>query len=456
MAYLLLFLAFAAAVGAAALWAAANRQQARGLPAQDSAQPEPLDAPAATGPTKALAEADGAQDTEEPEDTENPEDTTDTAATVPAAPQPHPQPQAEPAGEVGRDGGQPEAADDEADASGDGDDDVDGDDDGEVAAGSELLPEKRSLLTSLPGAARRERREWAQSRGYDFARQDEYLVDEFTRGAAASGAEPRDIVAGQVLGHEMLLMDIGGVGVMAMRTGAASDVVVDFRRGVEESASEDLVPVMDVAGFSMFASDAAVAERFLDARVLTALEALPPQVTAVWLESEWALAQTTKAARGPQWDAMQSPLALLADAARVLPPRSSAAMALHPEEGDPTRPMEMEAVTLANGPVLVAPPEDEYEFPPVQRPEEPMEMPTRVVGASRGPVAHTALGADEVDAIADGRERPSVDSDTPRIRRESTHRPTIFTSEPPADGPEDPALNHPDPNYPDSNYHKEN
>ena len=58
---------------------------------------------------------------------------------------------------------------------------------------------------------------------------DPYLVDEWTRGVASTGAAPKDIVAGNVYGHEMLLMDIDGVNVMAMRTGAASDMVVDFR-----------------------------------------------------------------------------------------------------------------------------------------------------------------------------------------------------------------------------------
>ncbi len=57
--------------------------------------------------------------------------------------------------------------------------------------------------------------------------------------------EPEDIVAGFVHGHEMLLMDLGGINVLAMRTGATSDIVVDFRRvGIEEeSASEDLFMV---------------------------------------------------------------------------------------------------------------------------------------------------------------------------------------------------------------------
>ena len=119
---------------------------------------------------------------------------------------------------------------------------------------------------------------------------------------------------------------------------------------------------------------------------------------------------------------MQAPLALLADAARVLPPRNAPALRL--EDGDPTRAMEQEAATLATGPVLVAPPVDETENPPVQRPEEPVELPTRLVGTSKGPVRHTALGGDEVDAIADGREQPVVEE--PRVRRQQEGGSSIF------------------------------
>ncbi|WP_258531130.1 hypothetical protein [Corynebacterium phoceense] len=298
----------------------------------------------------------------------------------------------------------------------------------DTASEPELIRGRRSLLGSLPGAVARERRAWAAARDYDFAKQDEYLVDEFTRGAAAGGAAPHDVVAGRVLGHEMLLMDIGGVNVMAMRTGAASDIVVDFRRtgALEDTGADDLVPAFEAQGFSVYASDAAVAERLIDARVRTALDSFPHEVTAVWMESEWVLAQMTKDARAVEWDAMQAPLALLADCARVLPPRSQAAQVLRLGDGDPTRSMEQEAVTLASGPALVAPERDEFEYPPVERPEEPVPMPSRVTSDVRGPVELTALGADEVDAIADGKDHPDIDERAPRVRRYLDGKSSIF------------------------------
>ncbi|WP_244977383.1 hypothetical protein [Corynebacterium lizhenjunii] len=285
--------------------------------------------------------------------------------------------------------------------------------------GSGLLPSRRTLRSSLPGAVLRERREWAQHRGYEFHKQDPYLVDEFTRGAAAAGAEPRDIVAGQVLGHEMLLMDIGSVAVMAMRTGAASDVVVDFRRegALDVESGDDLVPAFDVADFHIYSTHVPVVERLVDPRVRSALDAMPAVVTAVWMESEWVLAQMTKQARTLDWDAMQAPLALLADTARVLPPRSAAAQGFDPSAGDPTRAIEPQAAALAQGPTLVGPPQDEFVHPPVQRPDEPVQLPSRTGAEVHGTMAQHALGADEVDAIADGTERPHIDGDTPRMRR---------------------------------------
>ncbi len=46
-------------------------------------------------------------------------------------------------------------------------------------------------------------------------------------------------------------------------------------------------------------------------------------------------------------------------------------------------------------------------------------MPSRTRSEVRGVVDHSALGADEVDAIADGRERPLPDKAQARMRRNS-------------------------------------
>ncbi|WP_293821337.1 hypothetical protein [uncultured Corynebacterium sp.] len=281
----------------------------------------------------------------------------------------------------------------------------------------------------LPGTIRRERRNWAEAKGFEFMKSDPYLVDEWTRGVASTGAAPKDIVAGNVYGHEMLLMDIDGINVMAMRTGAASDMVVDFRRFSRDDAkaSEDLLLAMTIEGFDVYSSDSAVTERMVDERVHVALQQMPEAVTALWMETEWVLAQTTKQARSAEWEAMLPPLALLADAARVLPPRSSATHVVRLEELDPAREIPAQPVVEAVGgaPAAGAP---EFERPVIQRPEEPLHMPSRAYSETRGPVEHSALGGDEVDAIADGRERPTPDSHTARLPRQQFRAASIFDS----------------------------
>ncbi|OFT36818.1 hypothetical protein HMPREF3169_00970 [Corynebacterium sp. HMSC08C04] len=302
-------------------------------------------------------------------------------------------------------------------------------------AEQQAAPERKNehLLRArdlVPGSLRRERKAWGEHHQFEYTKQDDYLADEWMRGAAALGAAPKDIVAGFVHGHEMLLMDLGGINVMAMRTGAASDIVVDFRRiGLtEEHFSEDLIKVDDVEGFEMFATDAGVGKRLIDERLEVALEQMPEEVTAAWMESEWVLAQTTKHARGAQWDAMLAPLAKLADCARVLPPRSAAMQVLRVAELDPSREIPEPPQPEPTGPILV-PDHEEIQRPHIQRPEEPVELPSRTRSESLGEVDHSALGADEVDAIADGRERPLLDKAQARMRRDLNGRSTIFGDE---------------------------
>ncbi|MER0028354.1 hypothetical protein [Corynebacterium sp. KPL4043] len=279
----------------------------------------------------------------------------------------------------------------------------------------------------IPGTIRRERKNWAETRGFEYMKSDQYLVDEWTRGVASSGAAPKDIVAGNVYGHEMLLMDIDGVNVMAMRTGAASDVVIDFQRfgSQEAEMSEDLLMAMSIEGFDVYSSDRGVAERMVDERVRIALQRMPEVVSALWLETEWVLAQTTKHSRTADWEAMLPPLALLADASRVLPPRSSSVHTIHLEDLDPAREIPAAPVVDAVGGTAAAG-QPEFSRPVIQRPEEPLDMPSRTYSETRGPVEHTAIGADEVDAIADGNERPTPDSGTARLPRQQFGEASIF------------------------------
>ena len=280
----------------------------------------------------------------------------------------------------------------------------------------------------VPGSARRERKAFGQQRGWEYIKHDSYLADEWTRGAAARGQEPRDIVAGSARGHETLLFDMGSIPVMAMRTGAASDIVVDFRRAGEEAEnhSEDLVYVREEEGFEVFATDAGVGQRLIDARVTDALSRLPAAVTAVWMEGEWVLAQTTRQARSAEWEALLEPLSLLADSARVLPPRSEAAQVLRVDELDPSRDIPEPPQPEPTGPTAVPDRDDSLDTPTIQRPTEPVVMPSRTTSEARGTIDHSSLGADEVDAIADGHEHPAPENNQARLPRRFDGGSSIF------------------------------
>lgn len=292
----------------------------------------------------------------------------------------------------------------------------------------------------IPGALRRERRQWAEKNGFSFSKHDEYLVDEWTRGAAAGGAAPKDIVQGSAYGHEMVLMDLGGVNVMAMRTGAATEIVVDFRRvdrdqrndrTTGEAVFDDLLEVGHIADFTVYATDAAVASRMIDARVVTACDSLPEIVTAVWMESDWVLAQTDKGSHASDWGEMLAPLGLLADVARVLPPRSMANQILKFEGADPTRMMgPKQPPAFENNQLLHVVP-DPQDHPPIQRPSEPVELPTRSKAEARGYLEPYALGVDEVDAIADGVDKSQEGGHRkrPHVKRDLSAGPSIFGDE---------------------------
>lgn len=268
-------------------------------------------------------------------------------------------------------------------------------------------PHRMSGL-QLPGASRRERRAWAEQHGFSFAKTDELLASEWSRGAAAAGAQPRDVVAGQAYGHDVFVADLGGVTVIAAATGECSDVVVDMRRvGYSALPSEDLQQVAQVEQFVVFANEPGPAQRFLDVRVATSLRELPAAVTAVWCESSWVLVELGRGAAPQDWDAVLAPLALLADAARTLPPREALPLELEPQVHKAQGEQPEQSARELEGPELL-----------VRRPEEPMVLPTRVTGGGFGEVGDHEVGDDSVEPIgASLDDSPGQVTDLTRARR---------------------------------------
>ena len=254
---------------------------------------------------------------------------------------------------------------------------------------------------------------WARRHGFAFPAPQDSFVGQWHRGAAAGGAAPQDVATGTAFGHDTVVAELGGVGVVAMRTGEESDVVVDFRREhaaqehTDQAHGSDLVQVDPVGQFSCWTTHPSPVRRFVDTRVITALEEMPPQVTAVWLEGEWALAQTENPA-AQDWHEVFAPLALMADAARTLPPRVD-------------RPLEL-PFGVGLGPEVAV--DKQTELDPVQRPEEPVELPTRRTGGQRGLVEEREVGGDDVAAIVGEEHR----SDLTRVRR-MQKPPSIFEDE---------------------------
>lgn len=318
-----------------------------------------------------------------------------------------------------------------------------------------------SLASGLPGAHRRERRAWAEERGFSFQRGDEYLSEEWNRGVTAGQTQARDVVSGTVDGYEMHLVDLNGSAVMAIRrpTGATG-VVVDMHRGLtledatraingsidqsgaprgdetkvlrnfllslggSRGVNSDLVPVDEVAGFGVMANDAGPAQRFLDARVKEALQELPDAVVAVWTESCWVLAEFIRANHREDWEATIAPLSKIADAACTLPPATNAGQAIAAEELYPGRLMapagqkpESDAAEQAE--------ELAEEMPKVTRPEEPLDLPTRSTIVSRGVVEPHIVGVDDVEPIAAG-EKADLPDDGTRVLRDLSRGSSIF------------------------------
>lgn len=280
----------------------------------------------------------------------------------------------------------------------------------------EAPTEKSSFLHSLPGSQRRERKHWASRYGFDFSKEDAFLNDEWSRGAASTGAAARDVVSGMAAGYETHLVDLAGVPVMALRRGTTSDVVVDMRRSGEVlGESDDLLEVGEFSSFRVLSNDAGVAQRLVDERVRVALDAMPEAVTAVWMESDWVLAETIRSSTAEDWDKMLEPLALLLDASFTLPPRAGALRSLDTALIEPTR---VQPSAPEKSTVKATAYEEDLTQPLVIRPEEPLQMPTRTHQESRGVVEPRALGSDDVDSIADGTPSKPDDYNGTRIIRD--------------------------------------
>ncbi|MBV7293676.1 hypothetical protein [Corynebacterium sp. TAE3-ERU16] len=276
----------------------------------------------------------------------------------------------------------------------------------------------------LPGSARRNRRRWAAANGYDYSRGDAFLTDEWSFGPAGTGAAARDVVSGMTSGHEFHLVDLGPETVLAFRRVTGSAVVVEISRTTDDRESS-----FQFGDFAVFCAEPDVARRFVDERVTAAMEALPAAVTMIWTESRWVIAQLVRRSSPEDWDAALEPMALLADAACTLPPRPGATPLRDTAGLDPSRPLpppHLSQVHSGADTEEVAEPVVSPVKPLVHRPEAPVELPSRFRPEQRGTVEPRAVGGDEIDAIADGRDAAPQPGGV-RVPRTFRTGPSIFT-----------------------------
>ncbi|MCK7675317.1 hypothetical protein [Corynebacterium pygosceleis] len=273
----------------------------------------------------------------------------------------------------------------------------------------------------LPGSVRRQRRRWASAHGHDYSRGDAFLGDEWNGGPAGAGVTAKDVVSGMTSGHEFHLADLGPETVLAFRRVTGSAVVVQMTRSAEDRDS-----VLRLGDFAVFCAEPDVAGRFVDERVSAALDALPAAVTAVWTESRWVIAQLVRRSSPEDWDAALEPLALLADSACTLPPRDGDTPLRDVEGLDPSRPLPAPHRSTDRSGGVAEDGSEPVVRPLVQRPDEPVELPSRFRSEQRGTVEPRAVGGDEIDAIADGGD---VDPRPGGVRVPRTFRtgPSIFT-----------------------------
>lgn len=285
-------------------------------------------------------------------------------------------------------------------------------------------PAARSRF-GMPGSARRERRAWAQDKGWSYARTDPSVSELWYRGAAAEGAAAREVVSGSVDGVSLHVADLAAVTVVAVARPSSSEVVVDIRRtefdqefGGQED-SDDLVAVdaavdLEGVGFHCYATNPQAADRFLDERVRDALARLPQAVDAVWLESEWVIAQLDRGSRAADWEDTIAPLRALADAARVLPPTPGTEKPLDTSQLDASRALPEQGSA------------GKQEGAPVRRPDKPVPLPSRARNEAHGGQVAGAPGDDEVEPIGHGEEDGSDDAQGTRAVRRDQKPSSIF------------------------------
>lgn len=195
--------------------------------------------------------------------------------------------------------------------------------------------------TSLAG--RRARRQWAAAHGFEYMREDRYLTPEWPvsllRLISPTRSDPaaRDLVSGFVDGHQVHIADVAGTTLVALRRSESSPVDVHFTTVAAMPAGMRHSELCDCPPYTGYSTDNRALDRMLDGRVTGTLRDLAPYASDVVFSGAWLVARLSGRAEAEVWERMLPQLALLGDAARVLPPRVTSTE-LEMLSADPTRP----------------------------------------------------------------------------------------------------------------------
>jgi hypothetical protein len=188
-----------------------------------------------------------------------------------------------------------------------------------VVVGVGLLIADRSRQPS----SNRERRRWAELRGWQFAEFDQVLPTRWERGVLGRGGTATDVVAGSTFTADgrrqvyVLDLDLGGrktVTLASVRCRRATPVIIELwlpEVPVPQDSGLDLLG--PVGSRYAFVADVAVARSLVTPELIDATEEVGADVTVVWLEADWVLAAADPTADPARLERLLRDLGEIAD-----------------------------------------------------------------------------------------------------------------------------------------------
>lgn len=329
-------------------------------------------------------------------------------------------------------------------------------------------------------AGRRARRQWAQSHGYEYAKEDRYLPGEWPDSLISlitgdKAPVARDLVSGFISGHQFHIAEVDGKTVVALRREVGSPVRVHLSVSAGLPAGMRHSELCDRPPFTGYSTDNRALDRMLDSRAESVLKALGSVVSDVALTGTWVAVAMARRTDPPVWDHVLTQVGTLISASRVLPPRVTT-VELDLGAADPTRPRVRhgspgepeeasreesadETPSAQRGHLRAVPdaatkPQDDPAEPDepaaeepsgrphVERSSTPVDFPTRSEGQTMGDTtgwSEQGLGdsgedADPIPAVGEDPDHTRNAGDGgPRVIRDATKSSTIFGDE--ASGP---------------------